>query len=55
MREQPPIGFWFDSDEIEQKAIAELKEEHFRRMVDERKAYLNGPGPSWWRKLLRLT
>lgn len=55
MREQPPIGFWFDSDEIEQKAIAELKEEHFRRMVDERKAYLNGAGQPWWRKLLRRT
>lgn len=53
MHREPPIGFWFDSDEIDRLAEAELKEEHFRRVVDARKAYLDGKKLPWWRRLLR--
>jgi hypothetical protein len=43
------IGFWFDTEEIDKQAEKELKDEHFRRMVDRRKAYLeNKP---WWRRV----
>lgn len=53
MRHDPPVGFWFDQDEIDKQAEVELKEEHFRRMVDARKAYLDGKKLPWWSRMWR--